>query len=654
MFLSYASEDADIAARIADALKAAGVEVWFDREELRGGDAWDQKIRQQIRDCRLFVPIVSAHTEARPEGYFRREWKLAVDRMHDMSERMAFLVPVVIDGTPEAGADVPERFRSLQWTRVPAGVRSDVFVGRIVALLGGETPAATTAGRAIPATSLVPPPRARTRRAPWAIIGIGALGFAVSGAWFVSHRFEGRQPGTANQKSVAVLPFVDMSEKHDQEYFTDGLTEELINRLTQATDLKVIARTSSFQFKGKNDDARTIAALLGVQNLVEGSVRKFDSNIRVTAQLVRASDGTQLWSHTYDRLLRDSLKIQDDVADAVAKELSASLGERDRPTPDMDAAYTLFLQAIAVAHRAEKPEGWGRAVKMLEDVVQQAPDLAIAWAMLARHRSGLFLWEGGSDPKLRDKVRIRATREADVAIRLDPQLPEAHMAKAHVLALLGWDWQAADREMRRALELGSRNVDVVSVAYFIAYDLGRWDEALAHARRATELDPLDWANFERLASVQSTLGRFSDAEASIRVAMKLGPGADELRTILVWVLWDSGRHEEAVAENEHVSDPDDRSANEACLWHLAGKRSEADGVLAELLPRLQTKSPYTIALVYACRAELDNAFSWFDRAARERDPGMANLLELTTDHKMRALVSDPRFKKLLREMGLAE
>ena len=143
VFLSYASQDADAAARISAALRSAGIEVWFDQSELRGGDAWDRQIREQIHDCRLFIALISANTEARDEGYFRREWGLAADRTRDMAEKRAFLIPVVIDDTPERGASVPDKFHQIQWTRLPGGDPSPTFVARVAGLLGVSAPIAT-------------------------------------------------------------------------------------------------------------------------------------------------------------------------------------------------------------------------------------------------------------------------------------------------------------------------------------------------------------------------------------------------------------------------------------------------------------------------------------------------------------------------------
>ena len=214
VFLSYASEDAPAAERIATALRNGGIEVWFDREELGSGDAWDRRIREQIHDCRLFIAVISAHTEARDEGYFRREWKLAVDRTHDMDERKAFLVPVVIDATSERGAHVPQKFRELQWTRLPGGETSAAFVQRVRRLLSPEnSPVADnvrSAGSAV--ASSAPGPRGLIRR-KGVLYGAIAAAVLLALGYFGLERFHRPQATVPGAASIAVLPLANARSK---------------------------------------------------------------------------------------------------------------------------------------------------------------------------------------------------------------------------------------------------------------------------------------------------------------------------------------------------------------------------------------------------------------------------------------------------------
>ena len=287
VFLSYASQDTEAAQRVCGALRAAGIEVWFDRSELRGGDAWDQRIRKQIKTCALFVPIISKHTHERAEGYFRLEWKLAVDRSHLIMTNKAFLVPVVIDDTADDDENVPEKFREVQWMRLPAGQRPLEFVTRIQQLLSGESPQSNTLARE-----------------PIA---------AISGR---SSRL-GRASFSPSPHSIAVLPFSNITGSPDMDYLGDGMSEELIQKLTRVPGFRVPARTSSFAYKGRNANVRDIARDLNVALVIEGSVRTAGGHIRVTAQVIDARSGYHVWSQTYDRQLADIFALQDELASAV-------------------------------------------------------------------------------------------------------------------------------------------------------------------------------------------------------------------------------------------------------------------------------------------------------------------------------------------------
>ena len=329
VFLSYASEDAAAAQRLCDALQAIGVEVWFDQTELRGGDAWDQKIQQQIRDCALFIPIISQQTAERPEGYFRLEWDLADQRTHMVARNKAFIVPVCIDDTRDRGADVPESFLRAQWTRLPRGATPASFCTRIAALLGAaEAPPSPLPGisRALPLTL--------PRKFNWRIAAAVAVAAAVALlAWqpwrAVPPKGIAASASAATEKSIAVLPFSDISEKHDQDYFADGIAEELRAVLVKIPSLKVIGRTSSMQFKGTQADLRTIGTRLGAGYVVEGSVRKSGPRIRVTAQLSESRSGTQLWAERYDRDFGDILNVQDQIATSIARALQLAVVAAD-------------------------------------------------------------------------------------------------------------------------------------------------------------------------------------------------------------------------------------------------------------------------------------------------------------------------------------
>lgn len=289
-FLSYASEDSDVAARIAAALKDAGVEVWFDQSELRGGDAWDRRIRREIRDCTLFIPIISRTTRNRPEGYFRLEWHLADQRTHLMAKGRVFVLPVGIDATTAAEADVPDSFSTVQWTRLTGGEVSSAFTHRVQQLLVGSASG----------------PGARDCETHPGVAGIETAGSLPA------------SPLRVPEKSIAVLPFTNLSDGSEGQYFSDGLAEEILNALSQVEQLNVASRTSSFALRGTAADVGEIARQLHVAHVLEGSVRRAGKRLRVTVQLVDARNGFQLWSERYDRELEDVFEIQDEIARSIA------------------------------------------------------------------------------------------------------------------------------------------------------------------------------------------------------------------------------------------------------------------------------------------------------------------------------------------------
>ncbi|HEY4443087.1 MAG TPA: TIR domain-containing protein, partial [Steroidobacteraceae bacterium] len=406
VFLSYASQDANAAAQICAALRAAGIEVWFDQSALKGGDAWDSAIRKQIKACALFIPVISRNTHARDEGYFRLEWKLAVDRSYLMTAGKAFLLPVIIDDAPDSDEQVPDKFREVHWTHLPGGKASPAFIERVMGLLAPEERAASAGGRAATAT----PPEIRAAAAPARIAGafwrsrllliaaIAAIAIAVG--YFTIERFmpakHSAQAGRATvaastasaslpdaipQKSIAVLPFVNMSPDKDQEYFSDGLTEELLDLLAQVPDLRVPARTSSFYFKGKSDDIAAIAQRLRVAHVLEGSVRRSGNTIRVTAQLIRADSGYHLWSTTYERSINDIFKVQDEIATAVVEALKAQLLPAQQAAhthrTSNTQAYNEYLLGRQFSNQ-RTDDGFRRALTAYRKAIALDPDYAAA------------------------------------------------------------------------------------------------------------------------------------------------------------------------------------------------------------------------------------------------------------------------------------
>jgi TolB-like protein len=304
------------------------------RASCEAGTPGDQMIRRRIRECALFVPIISAHTQTRLEGYFRLEWRLAVERTHLMADGMAFLLPVVIDAIDERQAHVPDSFRAVQWTYLPGGMVTPAFTSRVVQLLPGSAAPGAAGGSgptaAAPAGAPAPlPPVSGASKSGWGrrIMPV-ALGLvSLAAVWLLVERFAHKDSGAPAAlsapspkpptsgppaHSVAVLPFTNMSGDPKDDYFSDGLSEELLNTLAAVQGLQVAARTSSFSFKGKDEAVADIARKLNVGAILEGSVRRDKAHVRISTELINAATGFQLWSQTYDRDLKDAHEYQSD------------------------------------------------------------------------------------------------------------------------------------------------------------------------------------------------------------------------------------------------------------------------------------------------------------------------------------------------------
>ena len=664
VFLSYSSEDAAAAEKLANALRAIGIEVWFDKSELRGGDAWDRRIREQIHDCRLFIAIISAHSDARDEGYFRREWRLAVDRTHDMAERKTFLVPVVIDDTGERAASVPDKFREVQWTRLPAGAASAAFIERIRNLLSQDGPT-----QARP-RGLVPPPASapisgsgsadRSRGKPallWAVPIVAALAI---GAWYGTkwwgslHAHSVAVPSDATaaaaqaipQKSIAVLPFVDMSEHRDQEYFSDGLAEELLDLLSQVPDLRVPARTSSFYFKGRNVDIMTIARQLRVAHLLEGSVRKSDKHIRVTAQLIRADNGYHLWSKTYDRDMQDVFQVQDEIANAVVTALKARLLDAppltNRHYTDNAEAYTQYLLGNQLRDR-DTPEFVTQALEAYKRAVALDPGFAAGYAGLAEAEWRVVDMVTGDAAGYQ-----RARAAAERAIALAPSLPDGYWAREKLRTSYEYDWKSGEADLRMALAQDPNDVRVLGEYGAFLATFGRYDEALQKMHQSLALDPLSMPGWLQLAHLQLDLGQLSDAKDSANRISAIAPDAER-----AWAI----NGEIALAEGRYA-DVVNGLARSVSAWHQIGTamaeyslghQEASQAALDELIARYGRTLAYQVAEVYGWRGDRDHAFSWLERAIRQHDGGMGYLRH---DHYMASLRTDPRYQSMLRTMNL--
>ena len=670
VFLSYASQDADAAQRICAALRAAGIEVWFDQSELRGGDAWDRQIRKQIHDCALFVPVISAHSDARREGYFRREWKLAADRTADMAEDVPFLLPVVVDSTPDATARVPDRFREVQWSRLPDGQASPAFIERVQRLL---TPAQDQAPTAHVAAPSVPDAVLRARRpvrglswskpVVWvtiAVVVFAALGYFVAEKiWISKHPASPPMPPAAPTSvapaafapplhSIAVLPFVNLSGDASQDYFSDGLTEELLNSLAEIEGLQVAARTSSFSFK-EHPDIGTVAHKLNVGAVLEGSVRRSAHTVRVTAQLINAVTGFHLWSKTYDRDLGDVLKLQTEIATAVASSLKITLlgdvgAKIELGGTHNPAAFDAYLRGLRQTRSKTNAEEARLAIDTFAEAIHLDPDYALAFAARSLGRSFYagFYGQLAEIPDLLAKARADAER----AIVLAPMLGEAHLANAVFLDIT-LDFPRSADEYERALSLAPGNAPVLFQFARHAARMGRSEAALAAAQRSVALDPLNRLSHQGLGDVLLYAHRYNEAIVAYKDAIAVDPAPPESYARRGFSYYLLGNLQMAQSSCQMKPDFYQSLVCLAVTLDKLGRHGEAEAMIKKLVQTGGDMYAYQFAQIYAQWGNQGKALDWLDTAVRVRDTGLTGL---KTDPLLDPVRQEPRFQAIERAL----
>jgi len=495
-----------------------------------------------------------------------------------------------------------------------------------------------------------------SRRVLWTGLGVAGSLVAVAAAlWFgrgahlpgPQSRGQEVVSETAGRASLVVLPFVNMSSDPDQGYFSDGLSEELINVLAQSSGLKVIGRTTSFSFKGKNEDLRELGAMLGVEHVLEGSVRKTGNQVRITAQLVKVKDGFHLWSQTYDRTLENIFAVQDDIAQSVAKELRASLVPARPESLKLDsAAYDLVLQARYELKRHTQGSV-SRAKEMVDRALAIAPDYAPAWDMLGSVYSNEEDDARGEERRALHEKTLQATARA---IELDPNLGEAHASMA-ALHWGEWEFEKAQSSIEKARALAPENTDVMGQTAFMLCCLGRLDEGITLQQEAVAADPFSSVLSNNLAFFYILAGRLDDAEQFLLRIPDLDPKL--LHHNLGWIHMYRGEVSEArvefAREAELMKDPDGRLFLDALVEHASGNAVASDAAAGEFEEKFGADKPMLCAGVRAWRGEPDLAFAWLERAYEAHDPGVS---AMKANSILFSLHSDPRWDELLRKVGL--
>jgi serine/threonine protein kinase/tetratricopeptide (TPR) repeat protein len=471
------------------------------------------------------------------------------------------------------------------------------------------------------------------------------------------------KPADEKVASIAVLPFVNRSASADDEYFSDGLADELLNVLAKIRGLRVAARTSAFHFKGKDTTIAEVGRALSVAAVLEGSVRKAGNRVRISVQLVKVSDGYHLWSETYDRTLEDIFAVQDDIAQSVVKELRTTLlGEE----PDSDTSgrvkaevskaakgratdlevNRLYLQARHFLDR-DTPDDLTKAIEYLKEALERDPEFGLAWSLL-----------GAAHTREADKGLVparvgygRAREAVERALTLEPDLAEGHAHMAWIQKNFDWDWSGAQSSFARALELAPHNPIALRRAGTLAWTLGRMEEGFELTRRALEQDPLSAHAYSNLGGALQDANRLAESEAAFRKALELAPQKAGVHAGLAMTLLERGRREEALTEATREQDEGSRLWALAIIHHAMDHESESDAALRKLVANHAETMASLIAEAHGSRGEIDAAFAWLERAYVQRDGG---LVEVKRDPRLRSLHGDSRWDIFLKKMRLED
>jgi TolB-like protein/DNA-binding winged helix-turn-helix (wHTH) protein/Flp pilus assembly protein TadD len=471
---------------------------------------------------------------------------------------------------------------------------------------------------------------------------------AITGYFWVVRN---RANASLNNTSVAVLPFADSSPHTDQEYFSDGLAEQLINDLAKVSGLKVVGRSSAFQFKGKNEDLRDVGRKLGVANVLEGSVRRDGNHVRITAELIKTDDGFQLWSQTYDREINDIFTVEDEIAraatDALQLKLLGGNGQpvASNPRSSNPEAYQAYLQAKYFSGRGQSKEDLDKALAYTDAAIKLDEKYAPAWALRASVQNEMAEYSL-TDPTegYRD-----ARDDAERAIELDPALAAAYLALANTQIDYDWDWDAANVSLAKAAAIEPGSVEGFRLRSHLSRILGNLDQATRLYQQAIALDPLRTNSYSGLEYLLYVGGRYDEARAAQQKALDLNPQATYVHLTLAKILIAEGKQQQALAEVEKESIEWERLSGLALAYHALGREQDSNAALAALIAKYGNGGAFQIAQVYAFRGESDKTFEWLGRAYKQRDPGLP---EFNSDPLFKNLRHDPRYTELLKKMRL--
>jgi TolB-like protein/Tfp pilus assembly protein PilF len=456
-----------------------------------------------------------------------------------------------------------------------------------------------------------------------------------------------QESNVPDKKSIAVLPFVNMSSDTEQEFFSDGLSEELLNLLAKIPDLRVAARTSSFSFKGQNLEIPQIASRLNVAHVLEGSVRKSGNQLRITAQLIRADNGYHLWSETYDRQLDNVFQIQDDIAAAVVDALKITLLGAAPTVRETDPeAYQLFLEGQFI-RRQISASTIPKAIDLFKKALEIDPDYAPAWAELAY----AYLWNAGIGDMPIDEGNMLADQAIARALEIDPDYAWTYFVRGVTKLFNKFEFVSGAEDYQLALQLDPGNAYLIGANAGSARVLGRFDEAIELYKTSLELDPLmtELRSWQALAF--QYMGLLEQAENAYRTTLALSPDFSSAHYRLGRVLLGQGRSEEALAEMEREASRVYHNTGLAMAHHVLGNHEASRLALDTLINEDADSAAFQIAEVYSYHDDPDKAFEWLERSLVIRDSGLAGILG---NPAFLGLRTDPRWQAFLEKLGLLE
>ena len=480
---------------------------------------------------------------------------------------------------------------------------------------------------------------ARVRNAVGMTLLLAAL--AASGWWFGHGRVAG-----PDEASIAVLPFADISQEKNQAYFAEGLAEELLEGLAEVPGLRVAARASSFHFKEGNEDVGTIRDKLQVANILQGSVRKFGNRARINVQLIKTSDGFQLWSDSFDREMGDILGVQQDIARAVVEKLKVAM-KHPAATAVRNvnsAAYDIYLQALYLDRNGSQ-DGLQKAEALYVKSLQLDPTSARVWASLGTNR----VTQAQLHYMPHEEGFGKARQALDRARALDPNLARPDSMLAWISMYHDWNFDAATVYSQRALKLEPGSPNVLNTAATLAMVLGKNEEAIGLFRRAIRINPLSSAMLLDEALVFYRSGRYAEAENALKQALSLAPDMDDLHMTLALIRLAEGKAQDALEEAKQEKNEAHRLFALSLAHKALGNNTESDAELAKLISDFAPKSYCFIGEIYAYRGDKDRAFEWFGKAYEAHD---SELTEIKGNPLVRNLQRDPRYFALLRKIGL--